>query len=142
MGKKGVAWMFHFQNDTQNFILSPNALRKIAKVFCFYVPLISQLTSRSYGWSILWVTWKIWFSPIQAIFHGKNGPNSPNFKGKKKKSKLPNFNDKFPAGCKNIERFLYFFFFSYLVCSHNWLNHLMDNHNFSYITKLIIINLF
>jgi hypothetical protein len=81
--EKGIAWMFRFQNDTQNFMLSPKTLRKIAKVFFnFYAPLISQLPFRSYGCSTLWVTWKIQFSPIQTIFHGKNGPNSPNFKEK------------------------------------------------------------
>jgi len=56
-------------------------------------------------------------------------------KEKKKKSKLPNFYDKFQQVAKNIERFWWFFLLSYLVCSHNWLNHLMDNHHFSYITK-------
>jgi hypothetical protein len=28
-------------------------------------------------------TWKMWFRPVQRIFHGKNGPNSLNFKKKK-----------------------------------------------------------
>jgi hypothetical protein len=40
---------------------------------------------------------------------------------------------------KNIEGFFVFFFLlSYLVCSQIWLNHLMDDHHFSYIyiTKL------
>jgi hypothetical protein len=31
--EKGIAWMFQFQNDTQNFMLAPNTLRKISKVF-------------------------------------------------------------------------------------------------------------
>jgi hypothetical protein len=29
-----------------------------------------------------------------------------------------------------------FFLLSYLVCSQIWLNHLIDDHHFSYITKL------
>ncbi len=38
-------------------------------------------------------TWKVWFWPIQRIFHGKNGPNLPDFK--KIKSESPEFCDKF-----------------------------------------------
>ncbi len=109
-GKKGIAWMFHFQNDTQNFMLSQDTLRKIAKVFCFYAPLISRLPSRSYGWSTLWGTWKICFSPTQTIFLGKKWPKWPKFQRKKIKSKLPNFYDKFQQVAKNIERFWCIFF--------------------------------
>jgi hypothetical protein len=39
--------------------------------------------------------------------------------------------------CQEYRKLLVFFFLiSYLVCSHNWLNHLMDNHHFSYTTKI------
>ncbi len=57
---------------------------------------------------------------------------------KRKVSKSPDFHNKFQQVAKNIEGFWGFFFFSYfhIVYSQIWLNHLKDDHNFSYITKL------
>ncbi len=40
-------------------------------VFCFW-PELHQI-----------LTWKIWFRPMQRIFHGKKAPNLPDFKEKK-----------------------------------------------------------
>jgi hypothetical protein len=62
-------------------------------------------------------------------------------KKKKRVSKSPNFYDKVPVGSQEYRKILGFFkknFFllSYLVCSQIWLNHLMDDHHFSYMTKL------
>jgi hypothetical protein len=37
------------------------------------------------------------------IFHGKNRPNSPDFKKKEKEFQLPDFYDKFQYVAKNIE---------------------------------------
>jgi hypothetical protein len=44
---------------------------------------------------------------------------------KKSTSKLPDLYDKLQEVAKNIEQ-LWFFLFSYLVCSQIWLNHPMD----------------
>ncbi len=73
-------------------------------------------------------------------FHGKYDPNLPDFKKKKKKkkqgvSKLPDFYNKFQHVAKNIKGF-FFFLLSYLIHSQIWLNCLMDDHHFSYFTKL------
>jgi hypothetical protein len=52
------------------------------------------------------------------------------FSRNKIKSRSPIFYDKFHKVVKNIE------LLSYLICSQIWLNHPMDDHHFSYITKL------
>ncbi len=54
------------------------------------------------------------------------------------KPKSPDFNDKFQQVAKKYRRILVFIFplLSYLVYSQIWLNHLPDDHHFSYITKL------
>jgi hypothetical protein len=54
---------------------------------------------------------------------------------KPKKSKLPNFYDKFQQVAKNVEHSVFFSLVS-LVCIQIWLNHLMDDCHFNYITKL------
>jgi hypothetical protein len=50
--------------------------------------------------------WKIWFLPMQRIFHGKNGTNFPDFE--EKNSKLPDFYDKFHYVAKIIKGFCFF----------------------------------
>jgi len=59
----------------------------------------------------------------------------PKFDRFPKKKKFPNCQLFMIRVAKNIERF-WFFLLSYLVCSQIWLNHLMDDCHFSYITKL------
>jgi len=53
------------------------------------------------------LTWKIWFWPVQRIFHGKNGPNSSNFDFDFF-SRLSDFCDKFQRVVKNTEGFCFF----------------------------------
>ncbi len=58
---------------------------------------------------------------------------------KKEFSKFSDLYDKFQYVHSQEYRrilFSFFFLFSYLVCSQIWLNHLMDDHHFSYLTKL------
>jgi len=60
--------------------------------------------------------------------------NLPDFK--QKKVKIAKFGWYVPVEiAKNIEGF-WLFLLSYLVCSQIWLNHIMDDHDFSYIKKL------
>ncbi len=56
--------------------------------------------------------------------HGKNDPNLPDLEEEKK------------VGNQKYRKILIFFPLSYLICSQIWLNHLMDDHHFDYITKL------
>jgi hypothetical protein len=42
------------------------------------------------------------FPPIQRNFHGKNGPNSPNFEKRKRKLKPSNFYNKVSVGSPRI----------------------------------------
>ncbi len=69
------------------------------------------------------LTWKIWFQPIQRIFHEKNGPNSPDSKF----LKIPNCQsyDNFQKEAKNTKRFP-FFLPSYLLCLQILQNHFLD----------------
>jgi hypothetical protein len=41
----------------------------------------------------------------------------------------------FPEGSQEYRRMLFFFLPSYLLCSQIWLNYLLDDHHFGYITK-------
>jgi hypothetical protein len=77
------------------------------------------------------------FKLYKGFFHGENDPNLPDFKGKK--SKLPDFYHKlFPVGSKECRKDSGFVFFTTFISSFSliWLNHLMNNCHFSYITKL------
>jgi len=78
-------------------------------------------------------TWKIWFQPIQRIFHENVDPNSANFEVMF--FQIANFYDKFNRQPKIFLKYI-FFLLSYLVCSQIYLNHLMDDCHFNYITKL------
>jgi hypothetical protein len=66
--------------------------------------------------------------------------NAPKFARFRQKKKFPNCQifiyDQFQQVAKEYRRILIFFLFSCLVYSQIWLNHLMDDHHFSYITKL------
>jgi len=55
---------------------------------------------------------------------------------KKNNIQIARFLWKVQKVAKNIQGFWFFFLLSYLVCDQIWLNHLMDDHHFSYITKL------
>jgi UDP-N-acetylglucosamine transferase subunit ALG13 len=74
------------------------------------------------------------------IFHAKkNGPKFARFLEETKIQNCQICYDKFQLVAKNIEGpfFFSFFLLSYLVCrSQIWLNYLMDDHQFSYLTKL------
>ncbi len=74
----------------------------------------------------------------KGFFMGKKFTRMPQI-SKKSTYKLPDLYDKLHLEvAKNIER-LWFFLFSYLVCSQIWLNHhhhpMDEHHHFSYITK-------
>ncbi len=65
----------------------------------------------------------------------KNGPNSSDLE----KKQLPNrqiFLMISSSRQPRIQKDSDFFLFSYLLCSQIWLNHLMDDRHFTYITKL------
>jgi hypothetical protein len=78
---------------------------------------------------------EIYFWPMQRNFHGRNDPNSTDFE--ENNSKSPYFYDNFHKWSRIWKDSAFFLvLLSYLVCSQIWLNHLMDDHHFSHITKL------
>jgi hypothetical protein len=60
-------------------------------------------------------------------------PNLPDFEEKKYNCQI--LTTVFPASSQNIKRFLNFLL-SYLLCSQIWLNLVVGDHQFGYITKL------
>ncbi len=75
------------------------------------------------------LTWKIWFQPIERIFHEKMDPNSADIEFFF--FKLPDLYDKFQLDSQNTEQF-YFLLLSYLVCYQIWLNYFENDHHFGY----------
>ncbi len=65
------------------------------------------------------LTFKIWFQPIQRIFHGKNGPNLPDFR--ENKFQISRFWCLVQVGSQEYRRI--FFLLSYLEYSQIWLNY-------------------
>jgi hypothetical protein len=82
-------------------------------------------------------TSKICFQHIQRIFHEKKNPNSPYMGRIYFFSRSPDFNDPVDPECRRIMFFKNNLFLNlYLICSQIWLNYLMNDHQFNYITKL------
>jgi len=79
-------------------------------------------------------TWKIWFQPIERIFHERNSPNLPDFE--KKILPIARFSLLVPVHSQKCWRILIFSYFHISTCGQIWLNHFGDDSHLGYITKL------